>query len=83
MSRGLIGPKTRAFLTGILDSFGHLGRPTEIVVCRPIGEIETLDLIMQPTANDGRLVSEQLAHRRRLFRNLGGGAQRSKANGTR
>jgi hypothetical protein len=62
-SRGHIGPKTRAFLIKILALFGSLGRPTEIVMRRPISFIESTDLIFQPPDEPGELTRGSLVRR--------------------
>jgi hypothetical protein len=72
-SRGRIGPKTTRFLTGILYHFGHLGRPSEMTLKKPIGFVESIDLILQPPETAGELTSADLARHRRGFRVFGGG----------
>jgi hypothetical protein len=60
-SRKRLGPRTCRFLTAVV---GNFGRPTEpVTLSCAIGEIQSLDLIMQPTTS-GRLMDDWRTRRR-------------------
>src|ERR1051326_7286387 len=60
--RGRLGPRTTAFITEITKKFGAPAGP--INLRRPVGEIESTDLVLK-LAPGGRLLNDWLRRRQR------------------